>query len=182
MSAASSSRRSGSRPDPSSRSAARSPATTAEAEEPRPRCSGMALRQASPNAGALPPSSRATKATVRNTRFVPSSGSSPTPSPSTVMAGRGASRSTVNSLKTSTARARQSNPGPRLATVAGVRMVNVEPRPVTGRAWRPRPRGRAPPPSGAPPPRWPSPVPSIHGRSARTRRWTPSPASPPRRS
>src|SRR6266498_2861900 len=59
---------------------------------------------------------------ARNTRLVPSSGSSPWPSPATSTPGS-ASVSIVNSLPTSRATARQSKPGPRLATVAGARTV-----------------------------------------------------------
>src|SRR4029453_7794799 len=60
---------------------------------------------------------------VRNVRFVPSAGSSAEPSPPTSTPGS-ASVSIENSLESPTASARQSNPEPRLATVAGARAVS----------------------------------------------------------
>ena len=133
------SRSSSPRRSPSIASARRTPAVTAVADEPRPRPSGTRFTERRAKAGARTPASAATRPTVRTRRLVAVWASSSFPSPSTSTPGS-ASVSTTNWFQRSSASARQSNPGPRLATVAGARARSFTRRPVRARAPRPRPR------------------------------------------
>src|SRR4029079_4127347 len=97
--------------------------TQAAADEPSPRSSGIRFTPWSATAGTMPPPTRAACAISFETMSVPSVGSSPAPCPSHVTP-CAASVSTVTSFHRSRAKPKQSNPGPRLAEVAGTRAVS----------------------------------------------------------
>ena len=119
--------------------AAATPATTAADDDPSPRASGTRLRACIATGGR----DRAS-ATVRiddETRSEPSVASSPAPSPSHETVG-GSSVATTTSLHSSSARPKQSNPGPRFAEVAGTRTEGLRDGPL-GQAWFAQPSALA---------------------------------------
>ncbi len=114
-----------------------SPPTMAAADEPSPRPCGTALvqRRASPRRASSPVASKVANParTTFATRFVASVGSVPAPAPttSTLTVSPSTNLASIRSTRSS-ARPRQSNPGPRFALVAGTSTVTVERRRRSG--------------------------------------------------
>src|SRR5207245_23200 len=97
----------------------------AAAELPRPPATGIALSSAMRDTNRFVAAPRRTRCAARRARLRPVRGRRSRPSPRTTTAGstgRGTT-SSVTVLCRSSARPRQSNPGPRLALVAGTRAM-----------------------------------------------------------